>query len=100
MTAPGEGGERKPEMAALAQNKEVCPICRMEVNPLTTPFSTDFKGRKYYFCADSCRTKFLFDPSGATRRPTRRKGWWGRYLDRLAKANHKEFGRSGPTCCG
>lgn len=33
-------------------------------------------------------------------RPKKPKGIFGRFLDRLAKANEREFGSDGPSCCG
>jgi Cu+-exporting ATPase len=40
----------------------VDPVCGMTVDPHTTKHRADFEGRPYYFCAASCRTKFLADP--------------------------------------
>ncbi|MFH1090703.1 MAG: LDCC motif putative metal-binding protein [Pseudomonadota bacterium] len=34
--------------------------------------------------------------NGASKKP---KGFIGRFLDRLTKANEREFGRGGPSCC-
>jgi P-type Cu+ transporter len=38
------------------------PVCGMEVDPHTSLQKTDYKGRTYYFCGNSCRTKFIGDP--------------------------------------
>jgi hypothetical protein len=31
-------------------------------------------------------------------KPVKKKGWFGRYLERMAKTNEKEFGCAGPRC--
>jgi YHS domain-containing protein len=72
------------------------PVCGMRVNADGFNINTDFKGHKVYFCAESCRDKFLADPH----RFLKPKNWWRRYLDRLARSNAKLFGGKGPTCCG
>ncbi len=38
------------------------PVCGMEVDPHTSLLKTDHKGHTYYFCAPSCRTKFIGNP--------------------------------------
>jgi hypothetical protein len=53
------------------QGKVVEPVCGMSVNP-----ERDLKPK-----------------------PVKKKGWFGRYLERMAKINEKEFGRTGPRCC-
>lgn len=41
----------------------VDPICAMEVKP-NDELSVDFRGQRYYFCSNDCRTVFLSDPEG------------------------------------
>ncbi len=72
------------------------PVCGMRINPVESNINADFKGHKVYFCAKSCRDKFLADPH----RFLKPKGWWRRYLDRMARSNTKTFGGKGPSCCG
>ena len=38
------------------------PVCGMTVDPATTRYRYQYQGRNYYFCADSCQTKFAADP--------------------------------------
>jgi hypothetical protein len=43
--------------------------------------------RTYHFCAEGCRKAFESNPDKyLVQKPTGRKGWWGRYLNRLTKA--------------
>ncbi len=67
--------------------KTIDPVCGMAVIAGTTDIVTTIKGQTYYFCAEGCRKAFeenrkkFLDP-----KPLKRKGIWGRYMDRLQKA--------------
>ena len=39
------------------------PICKMTVDEKTAKFTSEFKGKKYYFCAPGCKKKFDSDPA-------------------------------------
>ena len=47
---------------APAEGGVLDPVCGMTVDPHTAKYRADYKGRPYYFCADSCRTKFVANP--------------------------------------
>lgn len=81
-------------MAQMIRQNEPCPICQMPVKTDGAQYVEKREGRLYFFCAPGCRDKFL--AQGGHPKP---KGRWGRFLDRLARANAKEFGTSGPSCC-
>lgn len=38
------------------------PICKMQVNENTAPATSEYKGKKYYFCAVGCKKAFDKDP--------------------------------------
>jgi len=65
------------------------PVCGMEVKHADTNRVSDYNGRNYYFCAEACMEKFkrhpecFADAGGVPRK--KKKGLWGRYLDRLNK---------------
>jgi YHS domain-containing protein len=40
----------------------VDPICLMEVDEKNAKWTSDHKGKKYYFCAPGCKRKFDADP--------------------------------------
>jgi len=62
------------------------PVCGMEVNPNGTDKVTNFQGLSYYFCAEACRKSFEANPEKYLKgKSDKRKGIWGRYLDRLNK---------------
>lgn len=62
------------------------PVCGMEVNPNGTDKVTNFHGLSYYFCTESCRKAFEANPEKYLKgKRGKRKGIWGRYLDRLNK---------------
>jgi Cu+-exporting ATPase len=41
---------------------EIDPVCGMQVDPQTSQHRADFGGQTYYFCCNSCRSKFVADP--------------------------------------
>ncbi len=38
------------------------PVCGMDVDPETAEYKTKYKGREYFFCAESCLESFNKDP--------------------------------------
>ncbi len=63
------------------------PVCLMKVNFNQKDLRFTHKMRTYYFCSESCRKAFEMDPLKYLEPKTaKRKGWWGRYLERLEKA--------------
>jgi YHS domain-containing protein len=71
------------------------PVCQMKVagDSKVRPF--EFRSGTYHFCAESCRKAFMADPEKyLISKPAKRKGLWGRYLDRLNKATGGK-----PPCC-
>lgn len=64
--------------------KAVDPVCGMAVDPAASDMKTVQEGRTYYFCAPACRDAFTADPSKYLH--PKKKGIWGRYMDRLQKA--------------
>ncbi len=41
----------------------VDPICKMDVDTATATLYSDYKGKRYYFCAQYCKNTFDADPS-------------------------------------
>ena len=83
-----------------SSGRVVDPVCGMTVDPGSTKLSFLYRGCKYYFCAEGCLKSFEADPDKYLNpKPAKKKGWFGRYLDRMAEINKKEFGSSGPHCC-
>jgi YHS domain-containing protein len=37
-------------------------VCNMEVDEATAQWTTDYKGKTYYFCAPGCKASFDDDP--------------------------------------
>ncbi len=75
------------------------PVCGMEVDPGSTGLVAIYQGHSYWFCAVGCREAFESNPKKYLEpKPAKRKGWLGRYLERLTKANEQQFGGGGPKC--
>jgi len=63
------------------------PVCGMKVNIDKTDLAITYNECRYYFCSDACREAFEKNPENyLTGKPVKRKGLWGRYLDRLQKS--------------
>lgn len=73
------------------------PVCGMNVSPGETRLVAVFQGHSYWFCAEHCRAAFESNPKKYLE-SKKRKSWFGRYMDRLRKANEQQFGGSGPKC--
>lgn len=71
----------------LDTRKQIDPVCSMEVNPSDLSIRFRYQDCTYYFCAESCRRAFAADPQKyLSASNPKRKGLWGRYLERLAKS--------------
>jgi YHS domain-containing protein len=67
--------------------KGIDPVCGMTVVAGQTDIITIVKGQTFYFCAEGCRKAFEANPQKfLDPKPQKRKGIWGRYMDRLQKA--------------
>ncbi|MFH2218453.1 MAG: YHS domain-containing protein [Pseudomonadota bacterium] len=72
------------------------PVCLMNVDPGKKNLSFTHRMRTYHFCAEACCKAFEANPEKyLEQKPSKRKGWWGRYLERLNKAT----GGRPPKCC-
>jgi YHS domain-containing protein len=81
--------------ATSTEHNFVDPVCRMMVAKGSKVPSFVFESETYHFCADSCRKAFVTDPEKYLKaKTTKRKSFWGRYLDRLNKATGGK-----PPCC-
>jgi Cu+-exporting ATPase len=75
------------------------PVCGREVKPGRGQGPLQHGGREYHFCCPGCQLEFARDPERHLRPvKVRPKGWFGRWLDRLARANDQTFGQAGPRC--
>jgi YHS domain-containing protein len=78
-----------------AQHRKVQdPVCSMDINLKSAHPVFAYKGHIYYFCAENCRTAFVKNPE----KYIKSKGFFARFLDRMAKSNKKAFGCKGPSC--
>jgi len=74
-------------LIAKSSNTAIDPVCGMQVDPCATDLVAEYKDRTFYFCAQGCRQAFEKDPDKYfIQKSNKKKGWWGRYLDRLNKS--------------
>jgi Cu+-exporting ATPase len=81
-------------MAGNTQATSLDPVCGMKVSSASANLVSTHQGRRYFFCAECCQKAFENNPH----KYLKPKGPFGRFLDRLAKSNEKDFGRAGPSC--
>ncbi len=62
------------------------PVCGMNVPFGKIDLSVKYQGCSYYFCAEACRKAFEENPGKYLDKAGKKKGWWGRYVERLNKA--------------
>ena len=74
------------------------PVCRMEVNPGQTRLLAIYRGHTYWFCSKDCRTAFEINPRKyLDAKPPKRKGWFRRYYEWIAKVDREQFGSVRPN---
>jgi protein SCO1/2 len=60
-TSSGGVDGRTHESTTADEGSAVDPVCGMEVRRVRAP-RIDYSGRRYFFCSDTCRSKFEADP--------------------------------------
>jgi YHS domain-containing protein len=73
------------------------PICGMNVTESEAAASLIHNGRTFYFCAQSCYEAFKKAPDKYLV-ASKKEGWIGRFLNRLAKTSKDSYGNKPPTC--
>jgi len=74
---------------ATSTHTMIDPVCGMNVPPGKTALVSVYEGNSYYFCAEDCREAFEENPEDyLTSKAAKRKGFWGRYLDRLNRTTN------------
>ena len=87
------------ENTGTTRHTEIDPVCGMEVVPGEPRLVSEYHGRSFWFCAPGCQKAFEADPEKYLNSACpKRKGWFRRYLDRMARANEKQFGGAGAKC--
>ena len=71
---------------------EYDPVCGMPVDYRKIALVVSHQDENFYFCSEACRDAFDKNPKKFFR--PKKKGIWGRYLDRLYKTTEGK-----PMCC-
>jgi YHS domain-containing protein len=77
------------------QGRNIDPVCGMKTDTARGDLKSELRGRTYSFCSEQCKQAFDKKPDYYLKP----KGFFGRFLQRLAKSNEKAFGPGGPSCC-
>lgn len=62
--APGLSFAQDAQPAQSATVKD--PVCKMNVDPAKAKGKSEYKGKTYYFCSESCKMKFDKEPAKYT----------------------------------
>ncbi|WEK51821.1 MAG: heavy metal translocating P-type ATPase [Candidatus Kaistia colombiensis] len=70
LNAPGHShhhahpsGHGPPDSHGSGANRVKDPVCGMDVDPEATRFRARYDGEDYFFCSDSCLSKFKLEPA-------------------------------------
>ncbi len=81
--------------ATVSSEIFIDPVCLMKIAPGKKDLIFTYQMRTYYFYDEACRKAFALNPDKyLAQKSSKRKGWWGRYLDRLNKVT----GGKSPQC--
>ena len=72
------------------------PICGMEVSEEKAMHMIHAEHETFYFCSEQCKASYASQIG--INKPTAKKGFLDRFLEKLAKANEEDFGGKPPTC--
>ena len=64
----------------------VDPVCGMRIDPAELNIIFALDDQTFHFCAEACKQAFEKCPQKYLTSKPRKKGVWGRYMDRLNKA--------------
>jgi YHS domain-containing protein len=42
------------------------PVCGMDVDPQSAEYTSDYRGKTYYFCSFDCKRQFDLEPEAFT----------------------------------
>lgn len=86
-------------MSGADQHRTIDPVCGMAVEAGQGAGPSRHAGRDYWFCCPGCQARFERDPARHLKPARlRSQGWFGRWLERLGRANAQAFGKAGPRC--
>ncbi len=72
------------------------PVCGMEVSEEKATHMIHAEHETFYFCSERCKASYA--KQIGINKPAAKKGFLGRFLEKLAKENEKDFGGKPPTC--
>jgi YHS domain-containing protein len=61
---------KSDSFGGFEMEKEIDPVCGMEVEPAQADGSSDHEGRTYYFCSPACKQQFDANPDRFIREDT------------------------------
>lgn len=72
------------------------PICEMDIQERDARHILHFEHETLYFCSNQC--KETYTQRSKTKKSAKKKGFFAKFLEKLAKDNNDTFGGTPPTC--
>jgi YHS domain-containing protein len=72
------------------------PICGMEVMEERSSHMIHFEHETIYFCSSKCKETYAQQPG--MKKTKDKKGFFARFLEKLAKGNEQTYGGKPPRC--
>jgi len=72
------------------------PVCGMEVSEDGAKYMIHFEHETYYFCSEQCKESY--EEKIGLKKPESKKGFVGRFLEKVAEGTQKTTGGKPPKC--
>ncbi len=72
------------------------PVCGMEVSEEGAKYMLHFEHETHYFCSEGC--KDAYEERIGLKKPESKKGFIGRFLEKVAEGTQKVTGGKPPKC--
>lgn len=72
------------------------PVCGMDVKEENVAPLLHFEHETFYFCSNQCKETYA--QRQTIKKVAKKKGFFARFLEKLAKDNNETFGGTPPKC--
>ena len=72
------------------------PVCGMDVKEENSALLLHFGHETFYFCSNECKETYA--QRSKMKKVAKGKGFFAKFLEKLAKDNNETFGGSPPKC--
>lgn len=72
------------------------PICGMDIQEKNARHILHFEHETFYFCSNQCKETYV--ARSHPKKAKKKKGFFAKFLEKLAKDNNETFGGTPPSC--